>query len=87
MAKLLVTLRLTGQVSNGVARDLLAQLQACTDAFELEGVEVKQSVDVRFDPEQPGPKVEVVELVEDITADAVVEDEPEPKPSKFKGER
>jgi hypothetical protein len=86
MAKVLVTLRLTGQVSNGVARGILAQLQSLTDACEVLGVEVKQSVDARFDPEQPGPKVDVVELVEDITADAVVEDEPD-KPSKFKGAR
>jgi hypothetical protein len=46
MAKVFATFRVTGQVSDGVARDLLARLRSFTEACEAEGVEVKQSVDV-----------------------------------------
>jgi hypothetical protein len=46
VAKVFATLRVTGHVSDGVARDLLAQLRSFTDACDAVGVEVKQSVDV-----------------------------------------
>jgi hypothetical protein len=51
VAKVFATFRVTGQVSNGVARDLLARLQSFTDACDAVGVEVKQTVDARLDPE------------------------------------
>jgi hypothetical protein len=51
VAKVFATLRVTGQVTNGVARDLLARLQSFTDACDAVGVEVKQTVDVRLDAE------------------------------------
>jgi hypothetical protein len=51
VAKVFATFRVTGQVSNGVARDLLARLQSFTEACEAEGVEVKQTVDARLDAE------------------------------------
>jgi hypothetical protein len=53
MAQVFGSIRVTGHVSNGVARELLAQLQAFTDACELEGVEVKGSVEMSgSEPEQ-----------------------------------
>jgi hypothetical protein len=56
MAQVFGTIRVTGHVSNGVARDLLAQLQAFTDACELEGVEVKGSVEMSgSEPEAAKP--------------------------------
>ncbi len=64
MAKLLVTLRLTGRVSNGEARAVLALLSNLADVCEVVGVEVKQSLDVRLDPEpvpvvvEPEPEAE-----------------------------
>jgi hypothetical protein len=51
VAKVFAAIRVTGQVSNGVARDLLARLQSFTDACDAVGVEVKQTVDARLDPE------------------------------------
>jgi hypothetical protein len=59
VAKVFATLRVTGQVTNGVARDLLARLQSFTDACDAVGVEVKQTVDARLDPE-PVPEPEAV---------------------------
>jgi hypothetical protein len=51
VAKVFATFRVTGQVPNGVARDLLARLQSFTDACDAVVVEVKQTVDARLDPE------------------------------------
>jgi hypothetical protein len=51
VAKVFATFRVTGQVSNGVARDILARLQSFTAACDAVGVEVKQTVDARMDPE------------------------------------
>jgi hypothetical protein len=66
VAKVFATFRVTGQVSNGVARDLLARLQSFTDACDAVGVEVKQTVDARLDPE-PVPEPEaVIELPADF---------------------
>jgi hypothetical protein len=59
VAKVFAAIRVTGQVSNGVARDLLARLQSFTDACDAVGVEVKQTVDARLDPE-PVPEPEAV---------------------------
>jgi hypothetical protein len=59
VAKVFAAIRVTGQVSNGVARDILARLQSFTDACDAVGVEVKQTVDARLDPE-PVPEPEAV---------------------------
>jgi hypothetical protein len=66
----IAALRVTGQVSTGVARDLLAQLQAFTEACEAEGVEVKQSVDLTDVEPEP------VAVVEAEAAPVVAEAEP-----------
>jgi hypothetical protein len=70
VAKVFAALRVTGQVSTGVARDLLAQLQAFTEACEAEGVEVKQSVDLTDVEPEP------VAVVEAEAAPVVAEAEP-----------
>jgi hypothetical protein len=81
VAKVFATLRVTGQVTNGVARDLLARLQSFTDACDAVGVEVKQTVDVRLDAEpvavpvvaEPEPDVQAPVKAEEPEKPAVVE--------------
>jgi hypothetical protein len=63
VAKVFATFRVTGQVPNGVARDLLARLQSFTAACDAVGVEVKQTVEARLDAEPeptPEPQPDVV---------------------------
>jgi hypothetical protein len=84
VAKVFAALRVTGQVSTGVARELLAQLQAFTEACEAEGVEVKQSVDVTGLEPEPVPVVgglAVPELPADFALPSLEELESELKKS------
>jgi hypothetical protein len=78
VAKVFATLRVTGHVSDGVARDLLAQLRSFTDACDAVGVEVKQSVDVTgLEPEPPPVVVPVVAEPEPDVQAPVKAEEPE----------
>jgi hypothetical protein len=71
VASVFATLRVTGHVSNDVAREIEAAVQAMRDA----GLEVRGGVDVWLDPE-PVAVVEAAQVVADApAADAPAEDE------------
>jgi hypothetical protein len=73
VAKVFGAFRVTGQVSDGVARDLLAQLRSFKDASEAAGVEVKGSVDTTGLAPEPVVAPVVSEPVPEVAAPVELE--------------